>query len=200
MAYDAFISFKNNDASGQRTADSRIAEALYARFKDAGINVFFSNVTLFEFGETAYKDAIEHAIIDARVMIVIGTCLDYLTSTWVKYEWSSFHEEILSGDKPGGTIVPYLSQSITRAERPMALRNFESFAIETTPVDQVVAGTDVQMIGIGKFHLTVDLPQVFSGHTALDGGAGADIHENGSLDDAVYRLHAAAAGMAFGSE
>lgn len=139
MAYDAFISFKNNDATGQRTADSRIAEALYARFKDAGINVFFSNVTLFEFGETAYKDAIEHAIIDARVMVVIGTSLEYLTSTWVKYEWSSFHEEILSGDKPGGTIVPYLSQSITRAERPMALRNFESFAIETTPVDQVVA-------------------------------------------------------------
>ena len=139
MAYDAFISFKNNDASGQRTADSRIAEALYARFKDAGINVFFSNVTLFEFGETAYKDAIEHAIIDARVMIVIGTCLDYLTSTWVKYEWSSFHEEILSGDKPGGTIVPYLSQNIARADRPMALRNFESFSIETTPVDQVVA-------------------------------------------------------------
>lgn len=139
MAYDAFISFKNNDATGQRTADSRIAEALYARFKDAGINAFFSNVTLFEFGETAYKDAIEHAIIDARVMVVIGTSLEYLTSTWVKYEWSSFHEEILSGDKPGGTIVPYLSQSITRAERPMALRNFESFAIETTPVDQVVA-------------------------------------------------------------
>lgn len=139
MAYDAFISFKNNDATGQRTADSRIAEALYARFKDTGINVFFSNVTLFEFGETAYKDAIEHAIIDARVMVVIGTSLEYLTSTWVKYEWSSFHEEILSGDKPGGTIVPYLSQSITRAERPMALRNFESFAIETTPVDQVVA-------------------------------------------------------------
>ncbi len=138
MAYDAFISFKNNDASGQRTADSRIAEALYARFKDAGINVFFSNVTLFEFGETAYKDAIEHAIIDARVMVVIGTSLEYLTSTWVKYEWSSFHEEILSGDKPGGTIVPYLSQNITRAERPMALRNFESFSIETTPVDQVV--------------------------------------------------------------
>lgn len=139
MAYDAFISFKNNDATGQRTADSRIAEALYARFKDAGINAFFSNVTLFEFGETAYKDAIEHAIIDARVMVVIGTSLEYLTSTWVKYEWSSFHEEILSGDKPGGTIVPYLSQSITRADRPMALRNFESFSIETTPVDQVVA-------------------------------------------------------------
>lgn len=139
MAYDAFISFKNKDATGQRTADSRIAEALYARFKGAGINAFFSNVTLFEFGETAYKDAIEHAIIDARVMVVIGTSLEYLTSTWVKYEWSSFHEEILSGDKPGGTIVPYLSQSITRAERPMALRNFESFAIETTPVDQVVA-------------------------------------------------------------
>lgn len=139
MAYDAFISFKNNDATGQRTADSRIAEALYAQFKDAGINAFFSNVTLFEFGETAYKDAIEHAIIDARVMVVIGTSLEHLTSTWVKYEWSSFHEEILSGDKPGGTIVPYLSQSITRAERPMALRNFESFAIEATPVDQVVA-------------------------------------------------------------
>lgn len=139
MAYDAFISFKNNDATGQRTADSRIAEALYARFKDAGINAFFSNVTLFEFGETAYKNAIEHAIIDARVMVVIGTSLEYLTSTWVKYEWSSFHEEILSGDKPGGTIVPYLSQNIARADRPMALRNFESFAIETTPVDQVVA-------------------------------------------------------------
>lgn len=138
MAYDVFISFKNNDANGQRTTDSQLAEALYARLKDAGINTFFSNVTLFEFGETVYKDAIEHALIDARVMIVIGTSLEHLTSTWVKYEWSSFHEEILSGDKPGGTIVPYLSQSITRSERPMALRNFESFAIETTTPDQVV--------------------------------------------------------------
>ena len=139
MAYEAFISFKNNDSTGQRTTDSQLAEALYARLKDAGVNVFFSNVTLFEFGEAAYKDAIEHALIEARVMIVIGSSLEHLTSTWVKYEWSSFHEEILSGDKPNGIIVPYLSQNIARADRPMALRNFESFAPETTPPDEVAA-------------------------------------------------------------
>lgn len=134
-----FISFKNSDSGGNRTTDSLLAEALYARLKDANVQVFFSNVTLFEFGETAYKDAIEHAIEDARVMIVIGTCLANLTSTWVKYEWSSFHEEILSGDKPDGTIVPYLSQEISRGERPLALRNFETFSTDTNTPDQVAA-------------------------------------------------------------
>lgn len=139
MAYEVFISFKNTGEDGARTQESRIAETLYARLKEAGVETFFSNVTLFEFGEAAYKDAIEKAIVETKVLVVIGAALENITSTWVKYEWSSFHEEILSGDKPDGIIVPYLSGGIPRAQRPLALKNYETFAIETQTPEEVTA-------------------------------------------------------------
>ena len=39
MAYEVFISFKNTGEDGARTQESRIAEALYARLKEAGVNM-----------------------------------------------------------------------------------------------------------------------------------------------------------------
>ena len=108
-----FISYKNSD-DGKPTEDSKIADALYARLCSIGVNTFYSNITLIETGSSLYKEAIEQALDEATVLILIGTRVDYIESRWVKYEWSCFHEDILAEAKPNGIIIPYLSRTIQR--------------------------------------------------------------------------------------
>lgn len=133
---NVFISFKNSD-DGNPTPDALLAKQLYTELVTQGISTFFSNITLMEFGEAAYKDAIEKALDEASVLVLIATKLEYINSTWVKYEWSSFHGEMLSGDKKNGIIVPFLHSSIQRKDRPLAIRNTESFCTDTDSVSKV---------------------------------------------------------------
>lgn len=138
MTNKVFLSFKNTNADGTRSEESEIASRLYAALVAENIPTFFSNVTLMEFGEVAYKDAIERALDETDVLVLIGCSLNNITSRWVKYEWNSFHEEILSGDKKNGVIVPYLHSSIERKDRPIALRNQETFCCDKDDVSKVV--------------------------------------------------------------
>ena len=62
----------------------------------------------------------------------------------------------------------------------------------------LVAGTQVQMIGIGQLHLTADLLQVKGGYRALDGTLGADVHKYRGLHSAVWASKHAASGAALG--
>ena len=131
-----FISYKNSDG-GKPTEDLKIAEALYARFCSLGVKTFYSNVTLIETGSSLYKEAIEQALDEATVLIVVGTKIAYVESRWVRYEWECFHQDILAETKPNGIIIPYLSRNIQRSEKPMSLRNLETFLIEQNPVDEL---------------------------------------------------------------
>lgn len=136
--HTVFLSYKNSD-NGRVTEDANIADALYESLCKAGIKTFYSNVTLVEKGSSLYKEAIEEALDDSVVLIVIGTKIDYIKSKWVKYEWSSFHEDILADDKPNGIIVPYISEKIMRNEKPRALRNLETFLIEKNTIDELTS-------------------------------------------------------------
>lgn len=133
-----FLSFKNTDDDQNITEDAQIANDVYEGLCKAGIKTFYSNITLVEKGSSLYKEAIEEALDESAVLIVIGTEIDYIKSRWVKYEWSSFHEDILADDKPNGIIVPYISESITRNEKPRPLRNLETFLIEKNTVEELV--------------------------------------------------------------
>ena len=133
-----FISFKNTDNNIQ-TPDSLIAKELYDALTSQRISAFYSNVTLIEQGNSNFKETIENALDDSSILIVIGSSPEYINSKWVKYEWSSFHEAILSDAKPKGIIIPYLSERISRAEKPFALRSFETFLIERDSVGDVVS-------------------------------------------------------------
>ena len=64
-------------------------------------------------------------------------------------------------------------------------------------VNQFITGTNVQMVSIGQLNLTVEIHKLGRRNSALDGGAGSHIHENGSLDIAVYRVKHATAGTTF---
>ena len=59
--------------------------------------------------------------------------------------------------------------------------------------DNVFAGAEVQVIGVGQLDLTADLFQIFGGQTALDGGLRADVHKDGGFHRPVGAGEAAAA-------
>ena len=131
-----FISFKNSDISGAPTRDSQIANALYNELTGRGVETFFSSSTLLTLGQSVYKRAIDEALEHAQVMVVIATNEAFLSSQWVRYEWESFHQDILSGMKPNAQIIPYLGH-ISREETPRSLRDFQTFLTDTHSVSQV---------------------------------------------------------------
>ena len=62
--------------------------------------------------------------------------------------------------------------------------------------NHLVAGTQMQMIGIAQHDLRADVLQVKGRQSALDGAGCGNIHESRGLYRAVHRLENAAAGMA----
>lgn len=135
--YDVFLSFKNLDENGQRTEDSYIAENLYEALKREGLSVFYSNIVLNELGAAAYKNAIEEALEQTKVLVSIATKKEYIESKWVSYERESFHNDILSGRNKKACIVPFL-KNISGTDVPRSLRNYQTFQIDISTFKDVI--------------------------------------------------------------
>jgi hypothetical protein len=125
---DIFISFKNSYL-GRPTKDKIMAELLYDKLKEEGIETFFSNSTLSEQGASEYKNSIDAALSEAKILILVGSNKEFITSRWVQYEWNTFMQEILSERKKNGKIFTYLD-SIIPADLPIGLRSLQSFSTE----------------------------------------------------------------------
>jgi len=139
MSYQVFISFKNLDTDGQPTRDSRIAEQLYHGLKERGVNVFFSNEEVQRKCRPDYGDLIDEALESSRVLLLVGTSVDYIESKWVKYEWNSFKNEINSGRKDG-YIIPVID-GFSVGDLPFALRHGQVYtADELNRAVDMVAG------------------------------------------------------------
>lgn len=134
MNYQVFISFKNTENS-EYTKDRQVSEALYKYLSERGIKTFYSNITLFDFGESAYKEVIDDALDEVSLMIVIGSKREYLTSKWCKYEWLTYQQNILSNIVKG-SIITYLGD-IDLADVPTGIRHYQSFKLNETPVESV---------------------------------------------------------------
>ena len=65
--------------------------------------------------------------------------------------------------------------------------------------DQFVAGTQGEVIGVAEDHARAGRFELVR-RQPLDGGLGADGHEDGRFDDAVRRVQPAAAGGAVGGQ
>ena len=133
---EVFISFKNTDFSGNPTPDRHIAQELYDELNSRGVHTFFSDATLLTLGQSVYKRAIDEALESTQILVVVSTAREFLESEWVKYEWESFHQDILSGMKKGAQIVPYFS-NLSREQTPRSLRDFQTFQIGTHPASAV---------------------------------------------------------------
>ena len=59
-------------------------------------------------------------------------------------------------------------------------------------VDQLISRTNVEMVGIGKLHLTIEIHKFRRGNAALDSGAGAYVHKDRGLNIPVNCMENAA--------
>lgn len=129
MKYDVFISFKRNalDGSGL-TREYELASNLHKVLTENEISTFFGERDL---STSAFRDEIDRALDEAQVLIVAGTSRENLEAQNVKYEWSSFHDDLLKGIKPTGEIYTYL-ENMSLAQLPRALRQRQSFQSDQT--------------------------------------------------------------------
>lgn len=127
MAYDVFVSSKTLDEEGSLTRDSEIATEVFNFLSQQGLSVFLSTVSLEALGSSAYKKAIDAALDSAAVLVAVGTSADHINSKWVRYEWDSFFNDILSGIKPKGRVFTYIEDFDPKA-LPRALRQTQTFS------------------------------------------------------------------------
>lgn len=118
--YDVFISHKSDDY--------KIAEKVYNTLIKAGFEVFLSEKSLPAIANADYVAEIDKALDTTHHLVVIADSIEKINSGWVKYEWSSFLNEKLSGRKDGN-IITILTNNISIDKLPLSLRQFETVCI-----------------------------------------------------------------------
>ena len=124
-----FISVKNLDEDGNQTRDADIARELHTYLESEGISSFLSLVTLEAMGAAEYKGTIDDALDSAAVLVAVGTSPENLASRWVRYEWDSYFNDIISGIKPEGKVFSLIS-GFDPSRLPRALRQTQTFEYE----------------------------------------------------------------------
>ncbi|MCL2010248.1 MAG: toll/interleukin-1 receptor domain-containing protein [Synergistaceae bacterium] len=127
--YDVFICFKNSDQDGKATEDSGIATRLHDYLQSRRLRVFLSVRELEFLGKSQYTNVIDKALETSQFMIVVGCSRENLESEWVRYEWSSFLNDIRSGFKQN-TEVYVLYRGMEFADLPRALRQKQAFDVD----------------------------------------------------------------------
>ena len=105
--YDIFICYKDSDlANGiERTQDSIAVQDIYIHLIDQGYRVFFSRESLRDKVGEQYEPYIFNALSTAKVMLVYGTSSEYITSTWLKNEWTRYEKRMSNGEKKSGSLI-----------------------------------------------------------------------------------------------
>src|SRR3990172_7082195 len=124
--WEIFISAKKLDDNGNLTRDNMIADELYDFMQDKGFSVFLSNRSLEKLGVSDYKKSIDDALDKSSCLVAVGTSAKNLNSSWVRYEWDSFLNDVLSGVKPKGKIFVYV-EDVPINELPRPLRQSQVF-------------------------------------------------------------------------
>ena len=119
--YNVFISCKSEDYT--------YAQPIHDYLVENGLKVFFADAELKEKAESQYADVIDEALDATRHLIVVATSVDYIKSKWVKYEWSTFSNDLKSNYRDGN-LITILSPNITPRMLPASLRHMQSFSIE----------------------------------------------------------------------
>jgi formylglycine-generating enzyme required for sulfatase activity len=122
MQYDVFISSKSEDY--------HLAEEVYDFLTKNGLSAFIASEELQKIGEAQYANAIDEALDESVHMVVIASSLKHINSKWVKYEWSTFSNDLKSGFREGN-LLTVLSGSIELKTLPASLRHQQSFHFDT---------------------------------------------------------------------
>lgn len=105
--FDVFISCRKTDSNNKTTRDYSLAHNVYDFLTTKGISPFLAEESLPVIGQPEFKQIIDDVLDSVGVMVVVGTSVENLESRWVRYEWDSFFNDILSGIKKG-VLISYL--------------------------------------------------------------------------------------------
>ena len=120
--YEVFISYKDSDLENgiERTQDSYNALELYNHLARQGYNVFYSRESLRDKIGEKYEPYIFNALRTSKVMIVYGTSVEHINSTWLKNEWHRYIKQIANGEKKDGSLI-VVCDGFSPAELPSIL-------------------------------------------------------------------------------
>ena len=126
--YDIFICYKESDlACGiERTEDSIAVQDLYIHLTNKGYRVFYSHESLRDKVGEKYEPHIFNALSTAKVMLVYGSRPEYITSTWLKNEWTRYEERLKNGEKKEGSLL-VACDGFSPNELPRALSSMQCF-------------------------------------------------------------------------
>lgn len=167
--YNLFLSFKNLGFDGMPTRDASLAKEVFDYLSANGLCVFSSSVSLEQLGVAGYKRAIDEALESAQVLVAVGTSLEHLDSQWVRYEWDSFFNDILSGRKPKGRVFSYVSgvnvnglprtlrQNQAIVHQPGSLGLLYNFIANALAIQSVARVTEDGREAVGRLHTLVEL-------------------------------------------
>lgn len=95
--YDVFISYKSED--------EMLARRVYDYLLSEGKRVFFACEVLPDMGKTEYRDAIMDALDHSQHFVLVTSKLDYITSNWVKEEWSFYVSKLIEDNHKGNLAI-----------------------------------------------------------------------------------------------
>lgn len=113
--YDVFISYKSED--------EMLARRVYDYLLSEGKRVFFACEVLPDMGKTEYRDAIMDALDHSQHFVLVTSKLDYITSNWVKEEWSFYVSKLIEDNHKGNiTIIVHDDFKVDKNQLPPNLR------------------------------------------------------------------------------
>ena len=126
--YDIFLCYKDSDlANGiERTEDSLAVQELYIHLTSKGYRVFYSHESLRDKVGEKYEPYIFRALSTAKVMLVYGSKPEYITSTWLKNEWTRYDKRIKAGEKKPESLL-VACDGFSPAELPNMLSSRQCF-------------------------------------------------------------------------
>lgn len=101
---DVFISYKYHGANNEVLPDYYMAKTLNEELAKHNVNSFFCSKSILEEGCADYKRLIDSKLDEASILIVVTTSPNHCDSNWVRYEWDSFYNDLLSNRKKGQLI------------------------------------------------------------------------------------------------
>ncbi|WP_374692495.1 TIR domain-containing protein [Accumulibacter sp.] len=126
MQFDVFLSYRKTDDQGRSTRDSLLAREVFDFLGARGVRCFLAEESLASTGQAQYKQFIGQVLDEVAVLVVVATSPENIESAWVRYEWESFHTDILSG-RQRGTLLSYLDGVEVR-DLPRTLRQNQAIA------------------------------------------------------------------------
>jgi uncharacterized protein len=118
---DVFLSRKSQDA--------HLAKEVYDFLTSKGLQVFDSDHSLLEMGNSDYSRAIDDALAKTNHLIVIGSSVQNITSSWVEAEWRFFLNR-KRANKTKGNILTVVTKTVAIDDLPPSLQNYEVIPFE----------------------------------------------------------------------